>query len=86
MNIFKNKTKFITNDDFRQVSTRHRQDFYIPFRKLNVTKNSPSCLGLKIFNKLPGDIKDCNTLCQFKKRLKFFLLDLCPYSLDEYFG
>lgn len=83
--IFKNKDRFLYNKNVHAINTRQKHDFHIPFQRLNVTFNSPNSLGLKVYNKLPLDIKESSTFFEFKKRLKTYLADKCFYRLDEYF-
>ena len=44
----------------------------------------PVISGIKIMNKLPGYIKNCEHLNLFKKHLKQFLLNQAYYTVDEF--
>ena len=47
-----------------------------PFRKTNMGQKSLSFLAPKQWNKLPKEIKDCNTVNTFKHKLKQHFLDI----------
>lgn len=83
--VFNNKNKFISNKDVHGINTRQKNKFHIPFHNLNVALKSPNSLGLKVYNHLPPDIRECNSTNLFKKRLKIYLSDQIFYKLDEYF-
>lgn len=84
--VFVNKDKFSKNSTHHNFNTRQRSDFCIPLTKLNITKNAPNVLGLKLFNKLPVDLKNAMTLSSFKNGLKKLLIGKTIYSLSEFYG
>jgi hypothetical protein len=47
-------------------------------------KNSGGNVGIKLYNKLPNTIKWLDKIQEFKRRLKYFLLQHTFYSMDEY--
>jgi hypothetical protein len=49
-----------------------------------VFKNSSGNVGIKLFNKLPDTIKRLEKMQEFKRRMKYFLLQHICYSVDEY--
>lgn len=83
--IFKNKNNFRIKNDVHKMNTRQKDQFYIPFCKYKLTANSPTYLGLNIFNRLPNDIKLSTSLVLFKRQLNNYLLDKCFYSLVEFY-
>ena len=66
--VFLNKGKFKQNFMIHNFNTRRKLDFYVPHCNLNVTKNSPNILGLKLCNYLPVNLKNINSLSGFKKK------------------
>lgn len=42
--------------------------------------------GCRLYNLLPTEIKNCTTQYSFKKKLKNYILDINPYTLDEFFN
>ncbi len=85
MFIFKNRDKFQRNCDVHNINTRQKNNLRTHYSRLDVTKNSVSRLGTKIYNHLPPTIKKEANLSKFKKLLSEFLLEKCVYSLDEFF-
>lgn len=83
--VFLNKLKFKRNFMVHNFNTRNKLDFYIPTCNLNLIKNSPNVLGPKLFNNLPVNLKNNNSLLGFKKGLKKYLVSKSIYSLDEFF-
>lgn len=84
VNIYKRKHQFIRNSDVHSFNTRQKDRFHISYSRLNVCKNSPSNRGLQIFNSLPGDVRDSNSLSIFKGRLRDLLLKRAVYSVKEF--
>ena len=84
--VFKHRQTFTRNRDIHDIQTRSRDDFHADFAKLNIRKNSPNIMGLKVFNKLPNDLKTMPTLSLFKRHLKRFFLENSFYSMDEFFS
>lgn len=83
--VFKNKSKFMLTTDVHNIGTRQNNNFYVPFCKYNVSKDSPAFLGPNIFNKLPFEIKEVRNLKYFKIKLNKYLLDKCYYTLGEFY-
>ena len=52
----------------------------------NMSDKSPVSMGVRIFNKLPADIKARLTKQDFAVKLMNFLTSNCLYSLNEYFN
>jgi hypothetical protein len=42
-------------------------------------------MAIKVYNKLPVDIKSCQTFTLFSKRIKQYLINKCLYNINEYF-
>jgi hypothetical protein len=54
---------------------RHKKsDLYIQFCRTTLFKNSSANVGIKLYNKLPNIIKRLDKVQEFKRRLKYFLL------------
>lgn len=83
--VYSNESQFTKNKHVHSNFTRSGPLFRVPFRKFNVGKNSPNVLGLSLFNRLPEGVKSTAPLRVFKKNLKLFLLEMTPYSLQEFF-
>lgn len=83
--IHNNQDKFIKHDNIHTINTRQKNNFYVPYCRLNVTCSSPNYVGLKIYNRLPSELKLCPSTGLFKKRLKQHLICKCFYDLKEYF-
>ncbi|KAG8244069.1 hypothetical protein J6590_029426 [Homalodisca vitripennis] len=58
----------------RTYETRGRNNFRTEQHRTTMFEHLPSEVGVKVFNKLPGDLKRINELKQFKSRLRHFLL------------
>jgi hypothetical protein len=64
--------------------TRQKSDLHTQFCITTLFKNSSGIVGSKLFNKLPDTIKRLEKIQEFKRRLKYFLLQHIFYSADEY--
>lgn len=74
---------FHENISGHEYNTRSRNDLRINASCLSVTLKSPINNVIKIYNKIPLEIKSLPTLSLLKGKLKFFLLNLNLYGLDE---
>src|SRR3978361_879684 len=84
--IYKHKDKYYRNKNLHNLNTRIKDNFHTNCYRLDITKNSVNCLGLKIYNKLPTNIKESNNVNQFQKNIKIYLQKLSLHSLDELFS
>lgn len=84
--IFKCRHSFIRNKDVHNMNTRGRNNFHLEFAKLNVRRNSPEIVGLKIFNSLPDGFKNSPNIRVFRQHLKILLLENSSYDMEEFFG
>jgi hypothetical protein len=65
---------------------RTKYDLHHPLSQLAVFQKGTYYAGIKVFNGLPGAIKELShNTKQFKLALKNFLLFHSFYTLDEYF-
>jgi hypothetical protein len=52
-----NKEKFQTNSDNHSISTRYRYNLHVPNTNLSKYQKEVYCSGIKLFNKVPPNIK-----------------------------
>lgn len=70
-----------------QYNTRLRDiNFSFPIHRLALTEKGPYYSCLQIYNKLPIFIKSTQSLGLLKHRLYCFLVNLEPYSLNDFFS
>jgi hypothetical protein len=60
------------------------QDFHTQFCGTTLYKSSWENAGIKLFNKLPNTLKKIERPQEFKRRLRYFLMQHVFYSVDEY--
>jgi hypothetical protein len=73
--VVRNTHLYITNQETREVNTRHNTDFNFPTVRLTAFKDGAYFMGMKIFNHRPTDIKILlNRIELFKPALKKYLL------------
>jgi hypothetical protein len=60
-----------------------KSDLHIQFCGTTLLKNSSENVGIKLYSKLPNTIKRLEKIQEFKRRLKYFLLQHIFYSVDE---
>jgi hypothetical protein len=71
-------TYFIANDGLHRFNTRGRLNLHQVGHRLKLLDNDPVHMGVKIFNKLPDDIKQVMHTCSretFKLKVKSFFLE-----------
>ena len=54
--------------------TRHRDDFILPFPRVDALKINFKYQYVKIWNMIPENIKSCNSLGRFKRQLIDYFL------------
>lgn len=83
--VYKHKHTFTLTQDVSGVCTRGGLNLRVRAARLDIARDLPDYIGLKIFNRLPNAIKTLPSLVLFKKHLKSFLLDHSFYSLSEFY-
>jgi hypothetical protein len=79
----KNEHIFKLNSELHSYNTRHNKDIVKPYCSYSKTLKSFKCVSVKLFNKLPGNIRTLS-LSQFKGKVKNLLIRECFYTQDEY--
>jgi hypothetical protein len=72
--------------DIHNYNTRGKQDLYVQLCSTSHCKKSLINMGIKLHNNLPTEIKRIVNFKDFKSKLKFFLLQNCFYSSQEFFS
>jgi hypothetical protein len=83
--VYKNITAFRRIQDTHTLNTRHKERLFLPRSRTKMLNNSPYYMAIKVYNKLPVDIKNCQTFTLFSKRIKQYLINKCLYNINEYF-
>lgn len=80
----KNVSTFETEEErYKRESTR-RKDFQNILRpNFDIVKHCALYMAVKLFNKLPLDLKSSIYHTSFRSKLKSFLLERCLYSIEE---
>jgi hypothetical protein len=71
------------NEEVHDHCTHKKSDLHTQFCSSTLFKGSSGNVGIKLFNKLPDTIKRLEKVQEFKRRLKYFLLQHIFYSVDE---
>jgi len=79
-----NMEKMKHNKEIHDHCTCQKSGLHTQFCRTTLFKNNSANMGIKFYNKLPYAIKKLNKMQEFKKRLKFFLMQHTFYSLKEY--
>ena len=86
MFVVQNKNFFLTNNENYNLDTRQRNNLYFPQANLTIYQGGAYYSGIKIFNKLPLDIRNvADNQKGFKIALKKFLHKHSFYTIEEYF-
>ncbi|KAF9814724.1 hypothetical protein SFRURICE_014819 [Spodoptera frugiperda] len=70
--------------DTHNVNTRHKNRLYLPPSRIKMLHHSPYYMAVKIFNKLPEQIKEEPKFNTFNRKLKEYLIQKCFYTVAEY--
>lgn len=79
-----NKILFEKHENRRTFYDTRNEDFIYPKHNLTTSQKQAEYRSLKLFNNLPKNIKANPNITSFKKSLFKYLLDLEPYSLEEF--
>lgn len=79
---YKNRDRFNTSIQ-HEHNTRSYNIIY-PIHRLTLLEKSAYYMCIKFFNKLPLNIKQTINERMFKKNVKQLLIELEPYSVDDY--
>jgi len=74
------------NTQVHQHDTRRKLDIHVKMKNTETYKKSVINIGTKIYNKLPGFLKEIDDNRVFRKKLKSFLLLHSFYSVEEFFA
>lgn len=82
--IFNNQPTLLKHCDIHKYDTRAKNKYKEPLNRLEMTKRSPTSMGIKLFNLLPNKLKLINEVRLFKRQLRTLLLEHCIYSVEEF--
>lgn len=81
---FGNRHRYSFNQDMHSHNTRCRGNIRLPFPTCEKFRASPEYVGSSLLNGLPLQMRNCETVKQFKKQLLSLLTNECFYSIDEF--
>lgn len=81
---FKYKERFEQYLPDHQHNTRMQVNYNYPRHGLSMFEKGPSYSSIKLFNKLPANIKCIGTFRLFKREIHDLLVNLEPYSISEF--
>jgi hypothetical protein len=76
--------KLEQNTEIHNHNTHQKLDLHVQFCRTNVLKKGVVNIGIKLYSKLPSQIREVEKMRTFKKELKSYLLQHTFYSVDEY--
>jgi len=79
-----NMEKMKYNEEVHDHCTRQKSDLHTQFCRTTLFKNRSANVGIKLYNKLPNTINRLDKIQEFKRKLKYFLLQHIFYLVDEY--
>jgi hypothetical protein len=78
---------FKENSGIHNINTRIKSNLHQPLAYLSTYQKGAYYYGIKVFNRLPTQIKDLSAnRNQFRCALESFLYSHLFYTLDEYFN
>jgi hypothetical protein len=78
-----NLEKMKSNEEVHDHCTCQKSD-HTQFCRTTLFNNTSGSVAIKLFNKLPDTIKRLEKIQEFKRRLKYFLLQQIFYSVVKY--
>ena len=80
-----NEDRYLTHCELHDYNTRNKNNLAVVYRRLKRCQNGPGFMGIKLYNRLPIEIKLLPSI-KFKNKVKMFLVKKAFYSLDEFFN
>ena len=84
--VFKNKSKYNCIRDVQSYSLRNSQNLVLPRANYTNYQKSLEHNSIRIFNNLNKELRNCDKIISFSRKLHTYLLDKLFYNLKEYFG
>jgi hypothetical protein len=85
--LFQKQKPFHHKLDTHNLKTRQSNNLYLPTSTLTLYQKGVYFTGVKLFNKLPHEIKETAVSPkQFKVSLRRYLVTHCFYDLEEYYS
>jgi len=72
------------NSDVHEHHTQRKTDIQVQSYKTDLYKQSVINMGTKLYNKMPGCVKETDNYTAFKKELKLLLVYHACYSVEEF--
>jgi len=73
------------NSEIHNINSRNNSNFYQPLSHLTIYHKGPFCMGIKVYNSLPPEIKYLSqNIKEFKSSLRGFLYQHSFYTLEAY--
>ena len=82
--IKRHRNKLDLNLNLHDHNTRHKADLHPLTCRTNLIKNNGLNMGIRLFNKLPEQLKNLETNHTFKNNVKKYLLHNVFYSVNEF--
>jgi len=79
-----NMEKIKYNREIHDYCTHQKSDRHTQFCRTTLLKYNSANMGIKLYNKLPNTIMRLDKMQEFKRKLKYFLMQHTFYSVDEY--
>jgi hypothetical protein len=85
MFVVRNPKYYLTNNNIHHINTRKVGMLHVSSVRLSLAKRGMLYSSIKVFNKLPKNIRKMSDNVKiFKSMLRSFLASSAFYSLDEY--
>lgn len=84
--VYNNPNIFSKNNEQHNYSTRHSSQLSVPLHHSSKFERSPYYSCVKIYNKIPNELKTIRNKHHFQKKLKSYLARHVFYSLEEFYN
>lgn len=79
-----NEKSFVPNDFNHDYNTRNAQGLCIPVHRLTSFELTPRYMGIKLYNRLPKDLRLIANSKLFRRKVNEFLLQKSYYNINEF--
>lgn len=83
--VFDNRSKYLKNNHYHDYITRKREELMVIKHRVGASQHGTNHECVKLFNKLPPEVKTCESRSLFRRKVVDILLKNTIYELKEFY-
>lgn len=83
--VYESRERLSRRNELHTYNTRKGDEFSVPFRRLTLCMSDADTLGVRLYNRLPGELKRVASKNKFTRNVREYLTQMTCYSIQEFF-